>query len=297
MLLAVDWRHYSRKSPREIGQPSCRAGASSTAASSAGCSWPSGLRGDHELPLWPTADVLAPGVVIGQSIGRLGCFAAGCCWGKTATVPWAITFTDIEVARTIGTPLDTPVHPSQIYESLLTLLIFVVLIWLAPARSSRARWPSTYVVLYSIARFGLEFFRGDAERGFLGPLSTSQWVAIVLLLLAAALFLRLRKLRVATPAPRRASGSTAWKTSPAGSWWTRGSGPQARRLAGRSGARDVAGAHPGPDRGGPRRRRRQGLTLLGPRAPGTAGAARRARARTRGARAGGHPPDHHPRRR
>ena len=158
----------------------------------------------YGLPGWPTADVLAPGVVIGQSIGRLGCFAAGCCYGKTATVPWAVTFTDVQAARTVGTPLDIPLHPSQIYESLLTLLIFVVLIWLAPRKKFQGQVTLAYVALYSIARFGLEYYRGDAGRGFIGPLSTSQWVAIVLVLAAGALFVRLRKTGAPTPTPAAA---------------------------------------------------------------------------------------------
>ncbi len=154
----------------------------------------------YGLPAWPTADVLAPGVVIGQSIGRLGCLAAGCCWGKSATVPWAITFTDVYAYHQVGTPVDTPLHPSQIYESLATLLIFVVLIWLAPHKKFQGQVVLSYVVLYSVARFGLEYFRGDAGRGFIGPLSTSQAVAIVLVLAAGALFLRLRKTKPAAPA-------------------------------------------------------------------------------------------------
>lgn len=201
MLLAVDFRQYSRKSPMEIAQAFVQSGGVFYGGLIGGLLMALWFARRYHLPLWPTADVLAPGVVIGQSIGRLGCLAAGCCWGKTATVPWAITFRDIEVARTIGTPLDTPLHPSQIYESLLTLLIFVVLIWLAPRKKFQGQVALAYVVLYSIARFSLEYFRGDAERGFLGPLSTSQWVALVLVILAGALFLRLRKLRVATPTP------------------------------------------------------------------------------------------------
>ncbi|HVQ29899.1 MAG TPA: prolipoprotein diacylglyceryl transferase family protein, partial [Vicinamibacteria bacterium] len=94
----------------------------------------------------------------------------------------------------------TPLHPSQIYESLLTLVIFVVLIWLAPRKKFHGQVALTYVVLYSVTRFSLEFYRGDAGRGFFGPLSTSQWVAIVLVLAAAAVFPRLRKARVVTPA-------------------------------------------------------------------------------------------------
>ena len=103
------------------------------------------VRAAPQLPGWATADVLAPGVVIGQAIGRLGCFAAGCCYGKGATVPWAVTFPDIYAARQVGTPLDTPLHPTQIYESLATLLIFASSSGSRPARGSTARssWPTS----------------------------------------------------------------------------------------------------------------------------------------------------------
>ena len=132
----------------------------------------------------------APGVVIGQSLGRLGCFAAGCCYGKTAAVPWAVTFTDVYASRAVGTPLDTPLHPSQLYEALATFLIFAVLVWLAPRKRFHGQVVLAYVALYSVARFALEYFRGDASRGFIGPFSTSQAVAIVLVLLAVIFHFR-----------------------------------------------------------------------------------------------------------
>ncbi|HEY6554092.1 MAG TPA: prolipoprotein diacylglyceryl transferase, partial [Vicinamibacteria bacterium] len=106
----------------------------------------------YKLPGWPTADVLAPGVVIGQAIGRLGCFAAGCCFGKPASVPWAVTFTDVYSARQVGTPMDTALHPTQIYESLACFLIFFVLVWLAPRKSFHGQVVLTYAVLYSSFR-------------------------------------------------------------------------------------------------------------------------------------------------
>ena len=199
MLLAVEWPTYSKMGLRELLWAFLQSGGVFYGGLVGGLLMAFWFARRSHLPLWPTADVLAPGVVIGQSIGRLGCLAAGCCWGKTAAVPWAVTFTDVEVARTIGTPIDTPLHPSQIYESLVTLLIFVVLIWLAPRKRFQGQVTLTYVVLYSIARFGLEFYRGDAGRGFIGPLSTSQWVAIVLMLAAGALFVRLRKTSAVTP--------------------------------------------------------------------------------------------------
>jgi phosphatidylglycerol:prolipoprotein diacylglycerol transferase len=129
-------------------------------------------------------------VVLGQSIGRLGCFAAGCCFGKPATVAWAVTFRDLYAARAVGTPIDTPLHPTQLYESFATFLIFLALLAIAKRKTFDGQVALSYVLLYSVARFLIEFFRGDVARGsvFGGALSTSQFLAILLVLGALALW-------------------------------------------------------------------------------------------------------------
>src|SRR5689334_6688301 len=63
------------------------------------------------LPLWTTCDVFAPGIAVGHVVGRLGCFFAGCCYGKPTTVPWAVTITSPSAAANVGTPLNIPLHP------------------------------------------------------------------------------------------------------------------------------------------------------------------------------------------
>jgi phosphatidylglycerol:prolipoprotein diacylglycerol transferase len=142
----------------------------------------------YGLDLWRTGDVLAPGVILGQAIGRLGCFAAGCCHGRPADVPWAVRFTDVYAARSVGTPLDTPLHPTQVYESIAAFLIFGILLWLFPRRRFYGQIVMAYGLLYAVARFGIEFFRGDAARGFVfgGLFSTSQFIAILMLLAVLA---------------------------------------------------------------------------------------------------------------
>jgi phosphatidylglycerol:prolipoprotein diacylglycerol transferase len=193
LLVLLDWRHYS-SSPREI----------LTILQSGGVFY-GGLLGGilvaawyvrhHHLPGWATADVLAPGVVVGQAIGRLGCFSAGCCWGKATQVPWAVVFTDVYAARAVGTPMDTPLHPSQLYESFAAFLIFFFLLWLAPRKRFHGQVTLAYVALYSAVRFALEFLRGDPDRGSWlgGAVSTSQVIAVVLILVAAVLLPRLRR--------------------------------------------------------------------------------------------------------
>jgi phosphatidylglycerol---prolipoprotein diacylglyceryl transferase len=199
MLVVVDWRHYS-------GNP----GQLWSLFQSGGVFY-GGLLGGmltawwyarrYSLPAWPTADVLAPGVVLGQAIGRLGCFFAGCCYGKPANVPWAVTFTDPYASRHVGTPLDIALHPSQLYESLACFLVFFFLLWLAPRKRFAGQVVLAYAVLYSVARFGLEFLRGDPERGGAWGLSTSQIVAVMIVLGAAYFYTRLRRPPVPAPAP------------------------------------------------------------------------------------------------
>jgi len=201
MLVAVEWRTtYSRMGLRELLWSVVQSGGVFYGGLLGGLLVALYFARRYALSVWATADALAPGVVIGQSIGRLGCFAAGCCWGRPASVPWAVTFTDVYAARNVGTPIDTPLHPSQIYESLATFLIFAVLVWIAPRKRFHGQVLVAYLVLYSTARFALEYFRGDAGRGFIGPLSTSQALAIVLVLLAGVLFVKLRKTQAMAPA-------------------------------------------------------------------------------------------------
>ena len=86
----------------------------------------------HRMPFWTTCDVFAPGIALGHVTGRLGCFAAGCCYGKPTDVPWAVIFTNPLAAANVGTPLGIPLHPTQLYEAGAELLI------LGPAARHRA---------------------------------------------------------------------------------------------------------------------------------------------------------------
>ena len=87
----------------------------------------------------------------------------------------------------MGTPLDTPLHPTQIYESLACFLIFAFLLWMAPRKKFHGQVVLAYVFLYAVARFIVEMYRGDAVRGFVlgGRLSTSQFIAVIMAVAAA----------------------------------------------------------------------------------------------------------------
>ena len=146
----------------------------------------------YRLPLWTTTDVFAPGIALGHVVGRLGCLLAGCCYGRATDLPWGITFTDPAAAANVGTPLGIPLHPTQLYEAGAELLILVFL--LATERRGRpfpGRTFWSYLLLYAISRFIIEFFRGD-ERGMVFGLSTSQAVSLVVAPVAGAMLLKLR---------------------------------------------------------------------------------------------------------
>ena len=185
LLVGVEWSYFSRN-PKDVFSI-FQSGGVFYGGLIGGILVAALLVRRYRLPGWATADVLAPGVAIGQAIGRLGCFSAGCCWGRATSVPWAVTFTDVYAARQVGTPIDTALHPSQLYESFVVSLVFLFLLWLAPRKRFHGAVTLAYVALYSVARFVLEFWRGDAERGtwFGHTLSTSQLIAIALLLAAA----------------------------------------------------------------------------------------------------------------
>lgn len=165
----------------------------------------------HRLPLWACADLFAPAVALGYAIGRTGCLLAGCCYGVPTEVAWAITFTDPIANLNVGTPLNVPLHPTQIYEAAAGLVILAVLVALerrGVAFPGRTFW--LFVLFYAASRFVIEFFRGD-ERGMpIGTLSTSQLISIVLLPLS--LFM-LRSLSRRAQRPDAAPGARRRKAT------------------------------------------------------------------------------------
>jgi phosphatidylglycerol---prolipoprotein diacylglyceryl transferase len=135
------------------------------------------------VSLWAIADCFAPSLALGVCLARIGCFLSGCDYGKPTDLPWGVVFTNPLTAQLASTPLGVRLHPSQLYESLLGLSTFIVLICL----SRRERRPGalilTFISCYAVGRFFIEFSRGDLDRLFWGPFSTSQWLSAALLLL------------------------------------------------------------------------------------------------------------------
>jgi phosphatidylglycerol:prolipoprotein diacylglycerol transferase len=136
----------------------------------------------HGMPLWTTCDVFAPGIALGHVTGRLGCFAAGCCYGTPTSVSWGVIFTDPLAAAQVGTPLGIRLHPTQLYEAGAELFILGLL--LATEKRGR-RFPGRtfwlYMLLYAISRYVIEIYRGD-PRGIVPflDISTSQLISLIL---------------------------------------------------------------------------------------------------------------------
>lgn len=146
-------------------------------------------------PIFRHADIWLTYSSLGLAIHRaFGCIGAGCCFGKPTAMPWGIVFPAGAKASIAYGPV--PVHPTQLYESLLSLSIFLFLLYWRKYRQKVPGELFTFqITFYLIGRFVIEFFRGDKIRGFYGPLSTSQWVSIGLVALSAGLWWYIYKTR------------------------------------------------------------------------------------------------------
>ncbi|MFH1812459.1 MAG: prolipoprotein diacylglyceryl transferase [Pseudomonadota bacterium] len=162
----------------------------------------------HKLHLGKFADLAIVSLPLGHFFGRLGCFAAGCCWGEPAfhldagkviaDMPWAASFppqalaytslirtADAETVRLmteLGSTL--PLHPVQLYESLGELLVFAILVFVRSRKWFHGQVALTFFILYPILRSTLELFRGDPERGYVidGVLSVGQFTSMLVAL-------------------------------------------------------------------------------------------------------------------
>ncbi|NQU42534.1 prolipoprotein diacylglyceryl transferase [bacterium] len=174
-------------------------------------------RGGHNG--WLVADVLAAGIPLGHSLGRIGCFMAGCCYGKAVENPESnpLSFLGVRfpgICRSgdivqYGLAYQDHIHqgligpdatesalvwPVQLFESAGNLAIFLILFLLWKRRAFNGQMFLSYILLYGILRFGLEFLRGDVARGSIGPVSTSQGlIALILVAVGAFWFRRWRK--------------------------------------------------------------------------------------------------------
>ena len=177
----------------------------------------------EKLSFWPVADALIPSLALGQCFGRIGCFAAGCCFGQPTDAAWGVEFPagsmpfrhhvdvgliDLDAAHS------ATIHPVQLYDSFAGLLLFGLLLWIR----RRKRYDGTvfvwWLLLYPIWRSSVELFRGDVERGYLTEivlpgfnrllglpvdnptfLSTSQFISLGMISVGIGLWVYLRRRR------------------------------------------------------------------------------------------------------
>jgi phosphatidylglycerol:prolipoprotein diacylglycerol transferase len=162
-----------------------------------------------KLPLWKGADILAPSVALGYFFGRIGCLLNGCCYGRVCDLPWGIRFPGPDQSPPWGSPAfkqqhddgllapdatkSFPVHPTQIYESLLSLGLYAGLAWLYRRKKFDGQVFATYLVSYAILRSFVEMFRGDYPRyqRFVGGWLTPAHLVSVLILASGLLLLLL----------------------------------------------------------------------------------------------------------
>jgi len=128
-------------------------------------------------------DLAIPSVAIAQGIGRIGCTLAGCCYGQETTLPFYIKFTNSPYA-----PNNIHLIPTEPVSAVYDVLMGLFLIWFAKENKKDGRVFGLYLCIYSVGRFIIEFFRGDQIRGFIGALSTSQFISIFTFLLGIFLF-------------------------------------------------------------------------------------------------------------
>ncbi|MCX6558248.1 MAG: prolipoprotein diacylglyceryl transferase [Candidatus Aminicenantes bacterium] len=142
----------------------------------------------HHLSYRQLGDIAGPSIALGHFLGRLGCFAAGCCWGREAGhFPLAVTFSSTKANFLTGVPLHIPLYPTQLFEALLNFTNFVILYFAYKKRTFQGQIFALYILNYSLIRFTVEYFRGDSDRGYvfggmenpLASLSVPQLICLI----------------------------------------------------------------------------------------------------------------------
>lgn len=127
-------------------------------------------------------DMIVPAVALAQGFGRIGCFLAGCCYGRETTLPVGVEFKNSFFA-----PSGIVRQPTQLYSSAFDFLLALFLIWYGRKERKDGRVFSLYIIVYSIGRFLIEFLRDD-PRGNVGVFSTSQFISIFTLVLGVIIY-------------------------------------------------------------------------------------------------------------
>ncbi len=195
LMVLTNWNYYMGTPERFLSLEFWQAGGAffgGLIGATLGSVW--FVRRQPKMDFWRIADAAAPAIALGQSVGRLGCFAAGCDYGTPTHVPWAVTYTSQYAHQNVGVPLGVAVHPVQLYESLGALLVFFLLLQVHKRRQFAGQVICVYFLSYGLLRFLDEFYRGDVGRGFVfdGLLSIPQAISLALMAIAAVAYFALR---------------------------------------------------------------------------------------------------------
>ena len=135
-----------------------------------------------KLPFWKTADVLAPSIALGSVFGRAGCLLNGCCYGHPTNLPWGIRFPANHPTGGV------PVHPTEIYDALLNLALYIFLAWLFRRKKFDGQIFATYLLCYAVTRSFVEYFRGDyTNLHYHFGLTPAQWISVPIFVAGLAL--------------------------------------------------------------------------------------------------------------
>jgi phosphatidylglycerol:prolipoprotein diacylglycerol transferase len=192
LLIVNDWSYYTRNPSEILSVNTLRSGGVFSGGLLAGLLAAAWYMYSHKMPPLRTCDAFAPGLALGHAIGRLGCFAAGCCYGKETHAAWGVVFKNPLAAEWVGTPLGVPLEPTQLMEAVFEFCNFLLLMWLVKRKHADGQVMGTYLILYGIARFFIEFLRGDPGRGevFGGIMTGTQLIAVGMVVLGGLFWLR-----------------------------------------------------------------------------------------------------------
>ncbi len=195
LMIVTDWRYFWDHPGEIISKETLLAGGVFYGGFLAAVFFAVWYTRVHHLPFGKVFDVYSPAISLGLSIGRIGCFAGGCDYGKPTSSFLGVVFTNPYSHEISGVPLGIALYPTQLMESLASLAIFGILLWSYRRKRYDGQIFVLYLTLYAVFRFAIEFLRGDEDRGFVFGhlLSTSQFIAILMLAVAAVLTIRLRK--------------------------------------------------------------------------------------------------------
>ena len=202
LYIVNDWSSYAAHPEEIFSFATLQAGGVFSGGLIAGFAAAAWYVRKHRMPPLATCDAFAPGLAFGHALGRVGCFAAGCCYGKPTNHFWGVTFTSPVASLYSQTPLNVPIEPTQLFESAVELANFFILMWLLKRKKFDGQVVAAYFFLYGVARYFLEFLRDDPGRGsvFGGIMTGTQLISIGLVVLGGFIWW-LRPGWKAVPAP------------------------------------------------------------------------------------------------